>query len=145
MRNETFFIIPGLQLNSLFTFSFALSADNGQFNTCPRKQKRFMDVSPVSLKLTFILPCISFILLFISGKMELMKLASCFFINKEREEVTAPSTQSHNGETSESICWVKTYKNKSTSCTLRYFKQALDIFHPQLFSQDPTGHTPTII
>ena len=73
-----------------------------------------------------------------------MKLASCFFINKEREEVTAPSTQSHNGETSESICWVKTYKNKSTSCTFRYFKQALDIFHPQLFSQDMTGHTRPI-
>ena len=52
-----------------------------------------------------------------------------------------PSTQSHNGETSESICLVKNYKNKSTSCTFRYFKQALDIFHSQLFSQIPTGHT----
>ena len=47
-----------------------------------------------------------------------MKLASCFFINKEREEVTAPSTQSHNGETSESICLAKTYKNKGTHALL---------------------------
>ena len=62
----------------------------------------------------FTLLCISFILLFISCKNGTHETGFLFFTNKEREEVSAPSTQSHNGETSESICLAKTYKNKST-------------------------------
>ena len=67
--------------------------------------------------------------------MELMKLASCFFfINKEREEVSAPSTQSHNGETSESICLAKTCThalldtlNKQSTFFMRNFSRTRPI------------------
>ena len=100
----------------------ALSVDSRQFNTCPRKQKHsFMNVSLVrwNSSLSFYSAFHLSFCLFPVRRNSWNWFPVCFlYEQRKRRSVSAPSTQSHNGETSESICLGKTYKNKSTHALL---------------------------